>query len=231
MPSSWPPLPIFGTNDSLEKRQISASNPWGLAAQFAETASNGSLEAVEVEVDPVVSEPMVEEVWLGEQGSPTKSGGQWCGSQEETWFLCGLLGVFFRGLVGFGKEQVIRCSFFVRGGDVCGAVVWQPSDWMENHVQAVLHTKLCQKMHLKTPVSSSSLRWPWNSHLLFTICRCISSPCGGDFGTLRLPDMPSTQVKLEVDTELTRSQDGCCGVRGCLIPVSRYWSNISQWDM
>ena len=75
-------------------------------------------------------------------------------------FCVGSWVFFFRGLVGFGKEQVIRCSFFVRGGDVCGAVVWQPSDWMENHVQAVLHTKLCQKMHLKTPVSSSSLRWP-----------------------------------------------------------------------
>eukprot|EP00434_Breviolum_minutum_P034501 symbB.v1.2.030540.t1/scaffold3452.1/size56362/4 len=34
----------------------------GLAAQFAETASNGSLEAVEVEVDPVLPEPVVEEV-------------------------------------------------------------------------------------------------------------------------------------------------------------------------
>ena len=59
------------------------------------------------------------------------------------------LGCFFFGGVGFGKEQVIRCSFFVRGGDVCGAVVWQPSDWMENHFQAVLHTKVFQKNAFK----------------------------------------------------------------------------------
>ena len=63
-------------------------------------------------------------------------------------FCAGSWVFFFLG-VGFGKEQVIQCIFFVRDGDVCGAVVWQPSDWMENHFQAVLHTKVFQKMHLK----------------------------------------------------------------------------------
>ena len=59
------PIAYFWNQRFSGKKGGNKSQPQtlgGLAAQFAETASNGSLEAVEVEVDPVVSKPVVEEV-------------------------------------------------------------------------------------------------------------------------------------------------------------------------
>lgn len=59
------------------------------------------------------------------------------------------LGCFFLGGVGFGKEQVIQCSFFVWGGDVRGAVVWQPSDWNRETFSGSVAHEIISKNALK----------------------------------------------------------------------------------
>lgn len=177
VPSILGPHFLFDQRFSGKKgKQISASSPWGLAAQFAETASNGSLEAVEVEVDPVVSEPAVEEVWLGEQGSPTKSGGVVVKKKHD---FCAGSWVFFFWGGGFWEGAGDSVQFFCSGwGRVWGsrvAAVWLDG---ESFSGSVAHEIISKNALKKSRVSSSSLRWPWNSHLLFTICRCISSPVG-----------------------------------------------------